>query len=521
MGQAHSELKEDILGPTNDGTIDSGPFNTKNAHLSIREVKTTTSSSSGNNAETRTPPPIKTSNNNRGFMSRNSANVDSKLNTDMNIARNSGSSSTMNPSKVGGTGTKAGQTNISTSATSSDRRTTIIRNGIKNTKDVSARRTSNTTNGISSNQKRNVAAQNKRWFGFGKRRNGGRTKQGSITTTGLTLNLDEDHNMLLFVPYKHRAEQEKRERGRRGKRVTCKGGTMSSKIVVDLQNGIARSSLGDRVKANKGKNSVIRRYDETNDASTTKIIVKDVLEVRKTFSMNLKGRVDSTIDPAIVSGTQIFVTRYDHNKKAHQVSSGNVDDAEAFPSESAPQDRYVSLPPSREHYAAGPPLAPPGGFVQVGDFGGLYVTKSSYTSDEKLEELLKVCKTKLGFGKNQKQRRQESSSSSSLQNVHIATKANTQITEYDGNHNEDTLYREAVTNVSAIDVEEELFPPSSSSRLYDLSGNSRKLSKVFSAVVPRGIGKEIFLPEAVLSTPVPPGKFRSVTGECIFIFYKH
>lgn len=505
MGQAQSELKEDIVGPTNDGTIDSGPSNINTAHLSGREAKTTTTSCSGNNAETRTPPPIKTTNNNRGFLSK-SSNADSKLNTDVNIARNRNnvSSTKMNPSKVRGTGMKADQSNISTSATSSDKRTAMTRKGMTNSKGTSTSRTSTTTNGVSSNHKRK-AAQNKRWFRFGRRSNGGRAKQGSITTTGLTLNLDEDHNMLLFVPYKHRALQEKRERGRKGKKVTCRGGAMSSKIVVDLQNGNAKSSLGERVKAKKGQKNVIRKYDETNDSSTTKIIVKDVLEVRKTYSMSLKGRVDSTIDPTIVSGTQIFVTRYDHKKKAHQTSGGNVHNSGAFPSESAPQDRYVSLPPSREHYAAGPPLSPPGGFVQVRDFGGLYVTKSSYTSDEKLEELLKVCKTKLGFSKNQQQQRLESGSSNSLQNLHITKKANTPITGQDGNQNDGTLHGEAVTNIATIDAEGEIFSSSSAApRLYDLSGNSRKLAKVFSAVVPRGIGKEIFLPEAVLSTPVPP-----------------
>ncbi len=252
----------------------------------------------------------------------------------------------------------------------------------------------------------------------------------SIVTTGLTMKVDEEHNMLLFIPEKHRAMQQKQER--KGK---------SKKVVIDLGT-----------------------YDSRKQGSgTTQLIMKDSFDVKETFSLKLKGRRDSPIDPSIVCGIQIFLTRCDP-----------MDNLENLPCESAPNSdskakRGVLLP---------------GGFEQIKTFGSLNVTRPNSISGEKLEELLQICKKQLGFDSAEKKSRDDKDANS----AHGI-----------GESEADLRYQPL------------------SSRVYDLSGNSRKLSKVFSAIVPRGVGREIFTHEAVMNTAVPPGKFDVLSAHRILL----
>ncbi len=295
---------------------------------------------------------------------------------------------------------------------------------------IDSKKSATTSSSQRASKTQSAQAKKSNW-GFCRRKN--KRSKTSIVTTGLTMKIDEEHNMLLFIPEKNRDMQQKQDR--KGK---------SKKVVIDLET-----------------------YENRKQGSgTTQLVVKDSFDVRETFSLKLKGRRDSPIDPSIVCGMQIFLTRCDP-----------MDNPENLPCESAPTSdtltkRGVLLP---------------GGFQQIKTFGSLNVTRPNSISGEKLEELLNICKKQLGFD-------------SANNKSHDDRDANS-VNEV-GESEADSRYQ------------------SLSSRVYDLSGNSRKLAKVFSAIVPRGIGREMFTHEAVLNTSVPPGKFScSDCSSCVVTFF--
>ena len=288
---------------------------------------------------------------------------------------------------------------------------------IKFIKDEDSSRTDNPNN-------RPVANSNKKkcsWFPWKKKKK----EPKEIVTTGITMKLDETHNMLLFLPEKRKASMQ-RKNERRVRRA----------FNIELENENARSTT---------------LHDAGQDAKT-KLIVKDVDEMKDIISMRTRGRRDGFVDSAIVSGVQIFVTRYNPEMEASNVGA-----------ESAPQSRAV-----RNNV----PLVA-GGFVSKSTLGGMNVLKPTTLDEEHLDGLLKVCREKLGVDRNKVNLKHPESAS----------------------EKEDSL--KEVKDGQVVTTQQ----------VYDLSGHPKRFAKVCSAVVPRGIGKQLFTPERVMNTSIKAGMY--------------
>lgn len=227
--------------------------------------------------------------------------------------------------------------------------------------------------------------------------------QKPVVTTGLTMKVDSNHNILVFCSKKSRNE--------------AHNSTLQSK-----KEDISAAALPDKYT---------KIFGEQDKTPKTKLVVKDLNEVRNVISIKSKGRRDCYIDSSVVAGLQLFVMR-------HSESQG-----ESFPQSFRANNDGV------------------GGFVSYKQMSGMNILKPTLIGDEQFQNLLILCKKHLVSSNKNK----------------------TEDTEGIG-------------------------------QIYDLNGkqtsvNDSKYSKILAAFVPRGLGKQTFLPERVLNTTIPPGKYYS------------
>jgi hypothetical protein len=173
-----------------------------------------------------------------------------------------------------------------------------------------------------------------------------RKESKEFGTTGITVQLDDNHSMLLYRP----TEQH------------LKG-------YLSLKN------------ERKGRRNFYYGLDRPCQLTyfsdiKTKLVMKDAAEMKNIISMNIKGKRDSNIDISIVCGVQIFVTRYN--------DCGNFN---REPSESAPQSRSIA--------------ATKGGFSSSRSLQGVKLLQPTYLKESKLQGLLSIGRDKL-FSKEQR-----------------------------------------------------------------------------------------------------------------------
>ena len=246
-----------------------------------------------------------------------------------------------------------------------------------------------------------------------------RKEYNGFVTTGVTVRLNNNHNVVLYLP---------------------STGEQKSNDVIKSRN--------ERRKG--APNGIESMRDETFTdfhSAKTKLVIKDASEMKKFITMHTRVRKAHSIDVGLVCGVQIFVTRY--NEK--QIETFNVQS-----SESAPTMRPVA---SRI-----------GGFVPRRSLRGMNVLHPSILLDNKLQELLSICKLKL-FAKDDR--------------------------------NADT------TRKKSADGNNKIVHRLNSQNVHDLSGrlrNNTNLSRMLSAIVPQGIGRELFIPERVLNSKLGPSK---------------
>lgn len=227
--------------------------------------------------------------------------------------------------------------------------------------------------------------------------------QKPVVTTGLTMKVDSNHNILVYCSKKRRNEA----------------------------NNSAAQSKKEDISAAALPDKYTKIFGEQDKSPKTKLVVKDLNEVRNVISIKSKGRKDCYIDSSVVAGLQLFVMR-------HFESQG-----ESFPQSFRTNNDGV------------------GGFVSYKQMSGMNILKPTLIGDEQFQNLLIQCKKHL-VSSNQKK---------------------TEDTEGIG-------------------------------QIYDLNGkqtsvNDSKYSKILAAFVPRGLGKQTFLPERVLNTTIPPGEYFS------------
>ena len=254
-----------------------------------------------------------------------------------------------------------------------------------------------------------------------------------MVTTGLTYKLDSKHNMLIYLPKKTKpaADDEHTQTTQKNTKPSVENATIAA--LPDLYSTI---------------------FGENTKKTRTKLVVKDMDEIRGVTSMRMKGRKDSFVDPCIVTGLQLFVMRH-YGPDDNQHGDG---DSNAL-QESAPQSR---LPKSGVH-----------GFVSDRNMKGMNILQPTTLDAEKFEELLTIFRNTIGvdFDKNEEQGK--------------------------GSFPAITAGRES----SSLPMQEK------ENKVYDLSGHSTKFSRVYSAIIPRGIGKVIFAPDRVINNLVDPGKW--------------
>jgi hypothetical protein len=268
---------------------------------------------------------------------------------------------------------------------------------LQNSKSVESRRTL---------AKKKKKKKRRSWLPWKKRKE---TKE--FVTTGVTVRLNANHNMVLYRP----TEQH-------------------SKGYLSLQN---------ERKGRRSFNHGLEKPCQISDfaSAKTKLVMKDVAEMRSMVSMHLKGRRDSNIDSSIVCGDQIFATRYN-----------DTDNFNNAPRESAPQSRAAAVST--------------GGYTPRPTLRGMNVLKPTILDEKRLHELLSICREKLNINENYTNSTRPESSPRTKQIVH----------------------KEKQNNAP-------------------LSRNFRDLSNVLSAVVPPGIGIELYTPEIVQNTNIGSGKY--------------
>ncbi len=234
-----------------------------------------------------------------------------------------------------------------------------------------------------------------------------RKEAKEFVTTGVTVRLSSNHNIVLFRPQQ------------------------PSKGYLSLQNERkGRRSFNDEEKLQEA-------FDSAN--SRTKLVNQNTTETRRLISMQLKGRKDSFIDSSIVCGKQIFATRY------HDPENFNI-----CPRESAPQ--------SMDHSAS------TGGYTRRSVLLGMNVLKPSIFEEERLQELLLICRERLNIDEYKSHSIQQETSQN------------------------DAIQNEAPNHICC-------------------SGAAPDMSNILCAVVPPGIGMELFNPERVQSTNIRPGVY--------------
>ena len=277
----------------------------------------------------------------------------------------------------------------------------------------------------------------KRWFPWKKKK-----EHKPMVTTGLTYKLDSKHNMLIYLPKKNKlaADDEQTQTQTQTTQKSTKPSVEDTTI----------AALPDLYSTIFGEN--------TNTKKTrTKLVVKDMDEIRGVTSMRMKGRRDSYVDPCIVTGLQLFVMRHYGPDDNEHVDGDEDGDSNAL-QEAAPQSR---LPKSGVH-----------GFVSDRNMKGMNILQPTTLDAEKFEELLTIFRNTIGvdFDKNEEQGK--------------------------GSFPAITAGRES----SPLPMQEK------ENKVYDLSGHSTKFSRVYSAIIPHGIGKVIFAPDRVINNLVDPGK---------------
>lgn len=265
-----------------------------------------------------------------------------------------------------------------------------------------------------STRRGNISSRKKKWctwFPWKRRK-----EHKPVVTTGLTMKLDSKHSMLIYFP-------DDRE---------------------DIKDNDKKAS-----EEKSSKSSLLDQcctiFGDDKKPTRTKLLIKDVDDVRGVVSMKIKGRKDCCVDPTIVCGLQLHAMRHhgpDNNKSLQ---------------ESAPQSRM--------------PRQDACGFIPHRDMKGMNVLAPTMIESQKFQELMSICNEKLGahFEKET--------------NIPLA------ITE-DGKARPAHSVRDEDNN-----------------KVYDLSGCSSQFSRVYSAIVPRGIGKHIFTHDRVLHNLVEPGNY--------------
>lgn len=171
-----------------------------------------------------------------------------------------------------------------------------------------------------------------RWFSLRKKKKKG--SDSRIVTCGKTLNVDNDHDILVFSPDTFRALKQKINEG-------CQP---SQKISVNLDGS---------------KGQVI---------GSSQIILQDEAFVRAAYPKHLRKAKDIARNSSIVCGTQIFVKRFD-------------------PNELDQNSRCESAPPRT---MANKPYQLPGGFERIKALNGLNLVTPTLISYDKLDEILDI-----------------------------------------------------------------------------------------------------------------------------------
>jgi len=315
-----------------------------------------------------------------------------------------------------------------------------------------------------------------------------------VVTTGITMKLDDSHTMLLFIP---------------SKKANAQSNTDMKRKTANVIGGIGREKMPQA----KQSSSPIYGSEECDQAvgvanapghpfqvgMTTRLVIKDVDEMRNIVSMKMKGKKDCFVDSIIVCGVQIFVTRcrpdegtLDVDENANDTNVAVKGSSRSPPGTSSPQ--CESAPTRRRKHSFSSDLLPAsssnGCLFQASNVGGLNVVKPSTLKDEKLDELLTICKTKLRF-------EVRSGNRSRAGEVYSKRSA-------DGNYAVvGSIARESATPAAAADAsgpqraQYELLP-----KTYDLFGHPQQFAKVFSAVIPLGIGRKLYTPDAVFNNSV-------------------
>jgi len=264
------------------------------------------------------------------------------------------------------------------------------------------------------------------WFPWKKKR-----EHKPMITTGLTFKLDSKHNMLIYLPKKVKPAVGDEHEHVQQKNTKPSVEDITIAALPDLYSTI----FGENVKKTR-----------------TKLVVKDMDEIRGVVSMRMKARKDCYVDPCIVTGLQLFVMRHygpDDNDNEREHGGSNTLLQEAAPH---PQSR---LPWSGAH-----------GFVPNQDMKGMNILQPTTLDPEKIEELLTIFRNTIGvdFDKKEEQGRG-------------------QYTAITADALSSSLHKQEKNN---------------------LSEHKTNFSRVYSAIIPRGIGKVIFAPERVINNLVDP-----------------
>lgn len=222
-----------------------------------------------------------------------------------------------------------------------------------------------------------------------------------MVTIGLTMKLDSKHCMLIYL-LDHREATEDNE-----KKVS--------------EETITTANLPEQCSA---------IFGDDKKPTRTKLLVKEMKEMRGEVSMKMKGRRDHHVDPSIVCGLQLYAMRH-YGPDIHKAQP-----------ESAPQSRLS------QHEKCG--------YIQHRNIEGMNVLAPTMIESQKFQKLMSICSDKILIAKD-----------GELSSTHSAKDKN-----MDKN------------------------------KIYDLSGFNTQFSEGYSAIVPRGIGKHIFIPDRVINNMV-------------------